>query len=149
MQHCVVTGQNAALCCNDYQHFLLYPQCFLKASLSHNNPCFQCTIDIPNFLVSYTCEIRFNDVIDCTVNLFTSWHHSMQKFQNMAKWVCFRPFFFNLICLIQLWDKKNLTFVDCCDKILWNLSWKRLLSSPKACLITFSKTHLIKFHLDS
>ena len=31
--------------------------------LSHNNPCFQCNIAIINFLVSHTCEIRFNDVI--------------------------------------------------------------------------------------
>ena len=27
--------------------------------LSHNNPCFQCTIAITNFLVSHTCKIRF------------------------------------------------------------------------------------------
>ena len=31
--------------------------------LSHNNPCFQCNIAITIFLVSHTCEIRFNDVI--------------------------------------------------------------------------------------
>ena len=29
----------------------------------------------------------------------------------MAKWVCFGPLFFNLIRLIQLCDKKNLTFL--------------------------------------
>ena len=31
--------------------------------LSHNNPCFQCNMAITNFLVSDTCEIRFDDVI--------------------------------------------------------------------------------------
>ena len=66
----------------------------------------------------------------------------------MDKWVCFGPFVFNLIRWIQLCDEKNLTFVDCCDKILLNLSWKMLLSSPKARLITFSKTRLIKFYLN-
>ena len=63
----------------------------------------------------------------------------------MAKWVCFGPLFFNLIRLIQLCDIKNLTFVDCWDKILLNSSWKTLLSSPKARLITLSKTRSIKF----
>ena len=31
--------------------------------LSHNNPCFQCNIAIINFLVSYMCKIRLNDII--------------------------------------------------------------------------------------
>ena len=31
-------------------------------------------------------------------------------------------FFFNLICCIQLCDKKNLTIVDCCNKVLLNSS---------------------------
>ena len=35
-----------------------------------------------------------------------------------AKCVCFGPLFFNLIRWIQLCDKKNLTFVDSCDKKL-------------------------------
>ena len=77
--------------------------------------------------------------------MFTSWHHPTQKFQNMANWVCFGPLFFNLIGLIQLCDKKNLTFVDCWGKILLNSSWKTLLSLPQARLITFSKTCLINF----
>ena len=47
----------------------------------------------------------------------------------MAKWVWFGPLFFNLIRLIQLCDKKNLTFVDCWDKIILNSSWKMLLGS--------------------
>ena len=44
--------------------------------------------------------------------------------------------------MIQLCDKKNLTFVDCWDKIILNSSWEMLISSPKARLITFSKTRL-------
>ena len=43
----------------------------------------------------------------------------------------------------------QLTFVDCCDKILLNSSGKTLLTSPKARLITFFKTRLIKFYLNS
>ena len=42
--------------------------------------------------------------------------------------------------LVSVIDKTNLTLVDCCDKILFNSSWKTLLSSPKARLITFFKT---------
>ena len=39
---------------------------------SHNNPCFQCNIAITNFLVSYTCEIRFHDVIgQSTVHMYS------------------------------------------------------------------------------
>ena len=116
--------------------------------LSHYNPCFPCNIAITNFLILYTCEIRTYDVIDRTVHTFTLWRHPTQKFQNMAKWVYFGPLFFNLIRWIQLCDKKNLTFVDFWDKILLNSSWKTLLSSPKARLITFSKTRLIKFYLN-
>ena len=111
--------------------------------LSHNNPCFPCNIAITNFLILYTCEIRFYDIIDRTVHTLTSLRHPTQKFQNMAKWVCFGPLFFNLIRLIQWCDKKNLTFVDCWDKIILNSSWKMLLSLPKPRLITFSKTCLI------
>ena len=53
--------------------------------LSHNNPCFPCNIAITNFLILYTCEIRFYDVIDRTVHTFTSCRHPKRKFQNMAK----------------------------------------------------------------
>ena len=39
----------------------------------------------------------------------------------IAKWASFEPFFFfNSVRWIQLCDKKNVTFVDCCDKILFN-----------------------------
>ena len=31
--------------------------------LLYNNPCFQCNIDITNFLVSHTFEIKFHDII--------------------------------------------------------------------------------------
>ena len=34
----------------------------------------------------------------------------------------FGPLFPDLIRSIQLYDKRNLTFVDCCDKILLNSS---------------------------
>ena len=58
------------------KHFLLFPHCFhhinklstifarSKIILSLNIPCFQCNIAITNFLVLYTCEIRFHDVSD-------------------------------------------------------------------------------------
>ena len=45
----------------------------------------------------------------------------------IAKWVCFGPLFFNLSRLIQLCDKKNLTFVDCWDKMILNSSWKNVI----------------------
>ena len=60
-----------------------------------------------------------------------------------------RILFFYLIRWIQLYDKKNPTFVDCCDKIWLNSSWKALLDSPKARWIAFSKTRLMKFYLNS
>ena len=46
------------------------------------------------------------------------------KFQNMADLHEYglNPYFLNLIRCIQLFDKKNLTIVDCCDKILLNSS---------------------------
>ena len=43
--------------------------------LSHNNPCFQCNIAITNFLVLYTYQIRFDDVIGQS-----SLHIPTQKF---------------------------------------------------------------------
>ena len=50
---------------------------------------------------------------------------------------------------VMLLKKKKLTFVDYCDKLLLNSSCKLLLSEPKARLITFFKTRLIKFYLNS
>ena len=49
----------------------------------------------------------------------------------MTQRVCFGPLLFNLIGWIQLCDKKNLTFVDCWDKILLTSCWKMWLTSPK------------------
>ena len=67
----------------------------------------------------------------------------------MAKLVCFGPLFFNLIHLIQFCDKRiwhSLTVEKknqaCREKIM-------LLSSPKARLMTFFKTRLIEFYLNS
>ena len=60
----------------------------------------------------------------------------------MAKWVCSGTLLFNLICRIQLCDKQNLTVVDCCNKISLKSCWKTVL-------ITFFKTRLIKFYLNS
>ena len=79
------------------------------ATLSHDNPCFQCNITFTNFLVSHTCEIRFHDVIsqitsDVKVKIL---HDQMSMFWNLT---------FNLIRWI--FDKNNLALVDCCDKIL-------------------------------
>ena len=39
--------------------------------LSYDNPCFSCNIAIKNFLVSDTREIKFYDVRDRTVRMFT------------------------------------------------------------------------------
>ena len=51
------------------------------------------------------CEIRFHDVIDRTVHIFTSTY-------KIPKHKCFEPLLFNLISLTQLCDKEILTFVD-------------------------------------
>ena len=87
--------------------------------LSHNKPRFRCNIPITNFLVSNTCKIRLHDIIgQSTVPMYSSTKYSKTWLTYMAKLVCFGPLFFNIICLIQLREKKNLTFVDCWDKII-------------------------------
>ena len=106
--------------------------------LSHENPCFQCNIAITNFLVSNTWRHGSKHCIYVFLR-----KNSKTWLAYMAKWVYFGPLFFKFIRLIQLCDKNNLTFVDCWDKIILNSSWKMLLSSPKARLITSSKTRLI------
>ena len=122
--------------------------------LSHNNLYFQCNIAITNFLVTHTCEIRFHDVIgQSTLHVYSYFlcKNSQTWLTYMVKWACFQgPLFFNLIRWIQLCDKKNLTFVDCCDKILLNSSWKDVIKLAKglALKITFFKTRLIKFYLN-
>ena len=89
-----------------------------KNLLSHKNPYFWCDIATTNFLVLHMCEIRFHDVINRTVHMLTLWCHPMQKSQNMTKWICFGPLISNLICWIQLCDKKNWTFIDSWDQDL-------------------------------
>ena len=101
---------------------------------------FRCNIAITNFIVSHTCEIRLHDVIDRTVQVFTWWRHPVQKFQSMAKWVYFGPFFFIYFAgfnyvMKRIWHSLTV------DKILLNPPWKMSLSSQKARLIFF-KTRL-------
>ena len=67
-----------------------FQSAFCDPTLSHNNLCFQCNIAITNFLVSNMCEIRFHDIIDRTIRMFTSRCHPTQ---NVAKRVCFGPLF--------------------------------------------------------
>ena len=73
IENIVGRGENAG-----YQHFLLFHQCFLL-SFSKNVFRHKTTLvsnEIPaitNFLVSYTCEIRFHDVIgQSTVPMYSS-----------------------------------------------------------------------------
>ena len=65
----------------------------------------------------------------------------------MAKWVCFGPLFFNRIRWIQLCDKKNLKFVDCCDNFFIKLVPKNVRGSQNN--IYFFKTGLVKIYLNS
>ena len=58
---------------------------------------------------------------------------STQKFQNMADLhgqmaMNWKLIFLNSICWIQLCDIKNLTFVDCCDKIFIKLVLKNVIN---------------------
>ena len=52
----------------------------------------------------------------------------------MAKRVCFGTLFFNVIRCIQLYDQKNLTFVDCCGKIFNTLVLKNVIKLAKGLL---------------
>ena len=63
--------------------------------LSHNSPYFPCNIAITNFLVSYTCEIRFHDVTDRTVHMFTSSYAKIPKHGQTSMFL--DPYFLNLI----------------------------------------------------
>ena len=112
-----------------------------KTLLSHNNPCFQCYIPIKNVLVLHVLYVY----------LLMSSYTKIPK-HDWPTWsneYVLDPYFFNSVHWIQLCDKKNLTFFDCWDEILLNLSWKMLFSLPLACLIRFFKTCLIKFYLNS
>ena len=91
--------------------------------LSHNNPCFQCNIAITNFLVLHTCEIRFHDVINRTVHMFTSSYAKIPKHGQMIN----GTLFLNLIRWILFCDKKKLTFVDCCDKKNYETRLKKIM----------------------
>ena len=57
---------------------------FTNRLLSHNNSCFPCYIAIMNYLILYTCEIRFYDVIDRTVHMFTSSYAKIPKHGQMS-----------------------------------------------------------------
>ena len=95
----------------------------------------QCNITITNFLVSHTCEIRCNDVIGPKHFTYVFLRKiSKTWLTDMAKWVCFGPLLFNLIRWIQLCDKKNLTFVDCCHTILHKLVLKNFIKLAKSSL---------------
>ena len=99
-----------------YFHHMCLKITIAILNLSHNNPCFQCNTAITNFLVSHTCEIRFHDVIGQSTG-------HMYFYAKILKHGC--PTWPNEYVLdayfsiqwIQLCDKKNLTFVDCCDRI--------------------------------
>ena len=52
----------------------------------------------------------------------------------MAKIVCFGPLFFNIIRLVQLCDKKNLTLVDSWDKNYTKLVLKKVIKLAKGSL---------------
>ena len=73
-----------------------------------------------NFLVFNTCEIEL--MMSQVKALYLC--IPTQKLKNMAdlhgKMSMFWNFFLNSFCYTQFCDKKNLTFVDCCDKILLN-----------------------------
>ena len=91
---------------------------------SHNSPFFQCNIANTNFLISNTCKIRFHDVIYCTVHTCML-HYDVILRKKSKTWpneYVLDPYLYNLFRWIQLCDKMNLTFVDCCDKILLNSS---------------------------
>ena len=96
----------------------------MDANLSHNNSCFQCNIAITNFFVSHS-HMREDFMMSYVEALYIM--TIIYTHKNSKTWPtcigCFGPLFFYLIRWIQLSDKKNLTFIDCCE--------------PKACLISF------------
>ena len=52
------------------EHCSMNLQPFFIIFLSYYNPCFESNIAITNFLVSRTCQIRFNDVKGSLNNIF-------------------------------------------------------------------------------
>ena len=66
--------------------------------------------------------------------LYICLHHDIILRKNSKTWqneCVLDPYFFNSICWIQFCDKKNLTFVDCRDRIILNLSWKNIIKLAK------------------
>ena len=78
------TSKNQGLFGKGFNTLLGIVYCLYRFS-SYNNPCFPCNRGIRNFLVSHTREIRFCEVVDPTLCMFTSSLHPTQKFQKMAK----------------------------------------------------------------
>ena len=75
------------------------------------------------FLISHTYEIILNDVIGrSTVPMYSYAKISKHSLSLWSNEYVLEPYIFNLIRWIQLCDKKNLTFVDCCTKMLLNSS---------------------------
>ena len=87
-------------------------------------------------LVSHTYEIGFHDVIGQSTEPMYSYakipKHGRLTWSN--EYVLESYFFFFFIYLIrwiELCDKKNLTFVDCCDKFLLKLVLKNVIKLAK------------------
>ena len=68
-------------------------------------------------------EITVNSVIrQSTVPMYSYAKIPKHGLPTWPNEYVFEPYIFNLIRWIQLCDEKNLTFIDCCDKILLNSS---------------------------
>ena len=80
----------------DLEHFSI-------TFLSHYNPCFPCNIAIMNFLVLRTYEIRFHDIIDCTVYYVYVMTSSFAKIPKHGQMCMFWTliFQFNLLDLVM------------------------------------------------
>ena len=66
------------------EEIIILSKDYAEIILSHNNPRFPCNIAITNFLILYTCEIRFHDVIHCTV--YIRLHHDVILRKNSKTW---------------------------------------------------------------
>ena len=69
-----------------------------------------------------SCPISIHVGLLVKDSLFAVPMYSKTWLTYKAKLVCFELLFFNIIHLIQLCDKKNLSFVDCLDTIILNSS---------------------------
>ena len=104
-------GENAG-----HQHFLLFPQCFQKASFSRS-------------LKVGTVWLRVKYSIHLILYLSLIHVHTVKYTLRDT--------------YIYIYD---LSWVNCWDKILLNESWKMLLREPVGSLITFFRTSLIIFY---